>query len=63
MQVKEGAVALPGGLGMGTVHSSKRLRKRDHRWWADSDNEKYEPQTLDDRARIMGRVVWWAHTD
>ena len=41
----------------------KRLRKRDHRWWADSDNEKYEPQPLDDRARIMGRVVWWAHTD
>ncbi len=23
----------------------------------------YEPQPLDDRARIMGRVVWWAHTD
>ena len=43
----------------------KRLRKRDHRWWADSDNdnEEYEPQPLDDRARIMGRVVWWAHTD
>ena len=41
----------------------KRLRKRDHRWWADSDNEKYEPQPLDDAARIMGRVVWWAHTD
>ena len=41
----------------------KRLRKRDHRWWADSDNEKHEPQPLDDRARIMGRVVWWAHTD
>ena len=41
----------------------KRLRKRDHRWWADSDNGEYEPQPLDDRARIMGRVVWWAHTD
>ena len=41
----------------------KRVRKRDHRWWADSDNEEYEPQPLDDRARIMGRVVWWAHTD
>ena len=41
----------------------KRLRKRDHRWWADSDNKKHEPQPLDDRARIMGRVVWWAHTD
>ena len=41
----------------------KRLRKRDHRWWADSDNEEYEPQPLDDRARILGRVVWWAHTD
>ena len=41
----------------------KRLRKRDHRWWADSDNEQYEPEPLDDRARIMGRVVWWAHTD
>ena len=41
----------------------KRLRKRHHRWWADSDNKKYEPQPLDDRARIMGRVVWWAHTD
>ena len=41
----------------------KRIRKRDHRWWADSDNDKYEPQPLDDRARIMGRVVWWAHTD
>ena len=31
--------------------------------WADSDNEEYEPQPLDDRARIMGRVVWWAHTE
>ena len=41
----------------------KRVRKRDHRWWADSDNEEYEPQPLDDRARILGRVVWWAHTD
>ena len=41
----------------------KRVRKRDHQWWADSDNDKYEPQPLDDRARIMGRVVWWAHTD
>ena len=41
----------------------KRLRKRDHRWWADSDNEEYEPQPLDDAARILGRVVWWAHTD
>ncbi len=41
----------------------KRLRKRDHRWWADSDNDKYEPQPLDDVARILGRVVWWAHTD
>ena len=41
----------------------KRLRKRDHRWWADSDNEEHEPQPLDDVARIMGRVVWWAHTD
>ena len=41
----------------------KRLRKRDHRWWADSDNEQHEPQPLDDRARILGRVVWWAHTD
>ena len=41
----------------------KRLRKRDHRWWADSDNEEYEPQPLGDRARILGRVVWWAHTD
>ena len=41
----------------------KRIRKRDHRWWADSDNEEYEPQPLNDRARIMGRVVWWAHTD
>ena len=41
----------------------KRLRKRDHRWWADSDNEQHEPQPLDDRARIMGRIVWWAHTD
>ena len=35
----------------------KRLRKRDHRWWAASDNEEYEPQPLDDVARIMGRVV------
>ena len=41
----------------------KRVRKRDHRWWADGDNEEYEPQPLNDRARIMGRVVWWAHTD
>ena len=40
----------------------KRLRKRDHRWWADSDNEEHEPQPLDDRARIMGRVVWWGRT-
>ena len=25
----------------------KCLHKRDHRWWADSDNEEYEPQLLD----------------
>ena len=24
----------------------KRLRKRQGRWWADSDKEKYEPQPL-----------------
>ena len=41
----------------------KRLRKRAHHWWADSDNGSYEPQPLDDVARILGRVVWWAHTD
>ncbi len=41
----------------------KRLRKRDHRWWADSDHEEYKPQPLDDASRILGRVVWWAHTD
>ncbi len=41
----------------------KRLRKRDHRWWADSDNDSYEAQPLDDVAGILGRVVWWGHSD
>ena len=41
----------------------KRLRKRNHRWWAVSDNDEYEPQPLDDVSQILGRVVWWAHTD
>ena len=41
----------------------KRLRKRNHRWWAVSDNDEYEPQPLDDVSQSLGRVVWWAHTD
>ena len=41
----------------------KRLRKRNHHWWADSDNDSYEPQPLEDVARILGRIVWWAHSD
>ena len=28
----------------------KRVRKRDHRWWADSDNDKHEPQAC----RLVG---------
>ncbi len=41
----------------------KRLRKRGGRWWAESDNDKYEPRPLGDEDRTLGRVVWWAHTE
>ena len=39
----------------------KRLRKRQGRWWADSDKEKYEPQPIGADDRTLGFVVWWAH--
>ncbi len=41
----------------------KRLRKRGGRWWAESDNDKYEPRPLGEEDRTLGRVVWWAHTE
>ena len=41
----------------------KRLRKRGGRWWADSDNDKYEPRLMSEEDQTLGRVVWWAHTE
>ena len=42
----------------------KRLRFHDERWWASSDNDSSEngSRPLDGDDRIIGRVVWWAHT-
>ena len=42
----------------------KRLRFHDDRWWASSDNDSSESgsRPLDGDDRIIGQVVWWAHT-
>ena len=41
----------------------KRLRKREGRWWAYSDNPDHSSHELGDGDEIVGRVVWWAHTE
>ena len=41
----------------------KRLRKRGGRWWADSDNNAYEPRPIGEDDQTLGLVVWWAHTE
>ena len=42
---------------------AKRLRKRKGRWWAESDNDRYESLPLGEDDRVLGQVVWWAHTE
>ena len=42
---------------------NQRAGRSVHHWWAVSDNEADAPEPLDDVARVMGRVVWWGHTD
>ncbi|MDE0109950.1 MAG: XRE family transcriptional regulator [Bryobacterales bacterium] len=41
----------------------KRLRKRRDRWWADSDNQEHESRPILREDRLLGLVVWWAHTE
>ena len=41
----------------------KRLRKRQGRWWADSDNGEYKPRLMRENDQTFGQVVWWAHTE
>ena len=41
----------------------KRLRQRKRRWWADSDNPDHVSREMSDGDEIVGRVVWWAHTE
>ena len=41
----------------------KRLRKRQGRWWADSDNGEYKPRMMREDDQTLGQVVWWAHTE
>ena len=41
----------------------KRLRKRRERWWADSDNQEHKPRPVFREDRLLGLVVWWAHTE
>ena len=41
----------------------KRLRKRQGRWWADSDNGEYKPRLMREDDQTLGQVVWWAHTE
>ena len=41
----------------------KRLRQRNGRWWADSDNQEHKPRPIFREDRLLGLVVWWAHTE
>ena len=41
----------------------KRLRRERGWWWADSDNADYEPRGAGKTVAVIGRVVWWAHTE
>ena len=41
----------------------KRLRKRQHRWWAVSDNKVFQDELIDEDGRVLGLVVWWAHAE
>ena len=41
----------------------KRLRRRSGRWWADSDNREHESRSISREDRLLGMVVWWAHTE
>ena len=41
---------------------AKRLRQREGRWWAHSDNPEYAPRVLDEGETLIGELVWWAHT-
>ena len=41
----------------------KRLRRRSGRWWADSDNREHESRSISSEDRLLGMVVWWAHTE
>ena len=41
----------------------KRLRRRSGRWWADSDNREHESRSISREDRLLGLVVWWAHTE
>jgi len=41
----------------------KRLRKRRGRWWAVSDNQEHKSRPVFEEDRLLGLVVWWAHSE
>ena len=43
----------------------RRIREESGVWWADSDNDnnRYPPLALSQSDEIIGRVVWWGHTE
>ena len=43
----------------------RRIREAADVWWADCDNNSggYDPLALSQRDEVIGRVVWWAHTE
>ena len=36
----------------------KRLRKRQGRWWADSDNPEVKPRAIEEGDEVIGEIVW-----
>lgn len=41
----------------------KRLRKRSGGWWIVSDNQEHTSRPISPEDRLLGLVVWWAHTE
>ena len=61
-QLRHGGIfALSGG----PVPLLRRIREAADGWWADSDNDNngYPSLALSQRDEVIGRVVWWAHTE
>ena len=41
----------------------KRVRRLQGGWLAESDNAAYGPLDVGEADTVIGRVVWWAHTE